>query len=531
MILSIALKEFYNNLVSARFTIGFLLCLFLVPFALFVSINDYKGQVRAYETERKQAEESAKVRVYSALRPEIVKPPEPLSIFSRGVSYNVGSEVKVLLGEKPFLSTGRSAVRENPFFNSFFSLDFVSILAAIISLLALLFTYDSCSGEREQGTLKLMLSNSVGRYKILLGKVIGVCLALLPVVLFCYLLGALVILFSPDVSFSPGEWVRICVLFALSVLFFGLFMLVGLFISTRFRSSAVSIVVCLFVWVVFVFIVPNLSVYMARSLIKVSSQESLRSALSDLDREYGEKCKGYRTNLAQPDVWMHWNYTVRYDGFQELYGSSRSLMEFYRQLNQFSEPLRIDYADKKWAFQKAYLESLDRQRTFAENLALISPSEVFRLAASALCRTDAESHYRFLERTRSYRDEFISFLNNKKIFSSFEYFTRQPQETFMTGDEIIKTRTGGEFETMREFGKWSQAHNGDFSPLWRVDIPGTSPNEYQPLDLSQMPKFRWEQASIWGSLKNSLGKVAVMAGVLIVLFYLSFISFIRYDVR
>ena len=39
MILSIALKEFYANLISARFTIGFLLCLFLIPFSVIVIIS------------------------------------------------------------------------------------------------------------------------------------------------------------------------------------------------------------------------------------------------------------------------------------------------------------------------------------------------------------------------------------------------------------------------------------------------------------------------------------------------------------
>ena len=56
MIRSIALKELHSNLLTARFVIGFLLCMFLVPLALIVGINDYKGKVSAYELERKQAE-------------------------------------------------------------------------------------------------------------------------------------------------------------------------------------------------------------------------------------------------------------------------------------------------------------------------------------------------------------------------------------------------------------------------------------------------------------------------------------------
>jgi len=63
MIRSIALKEFFNNLVSARFTVGFILCLFLIPFILFVSINDYRSQLRTYEVEKQQAVRRNEVRV------------------------------------------------------------------------------------------------------------------------------------------------------------------------------------------------------------------------------------------------------------------------------------------------------------------------------------------------------------------------------------------------------------------------------------------------------------------------------------
>ncbi|MFC1604953.1 hypothetical protein ACFL5F_08000 [Planctomycetota bacterium] len=41
MIWKIAKKEFLLNLISARFVIGFLLCLFLIPFTLTVHIDEY----------------------------------------------------------------------------------------------------------------------------------------------------------------------------------------------------------------------------------------------------------------------------------------------------------------------------------------------------------------------------------------------------------------------------------------------------------------------------------------------------------
>jgi len=532
MIFSIAKKDFLLNLVSSRFVIGFLLCLFLIPFTLMVTIDDYSEQLRIYALDRDKAEKEFKeVRVYSNLRPEIVKPPEPLSIFSGGISSNVGNRVKIWLGEKPLLATGKTTIRDNPLLNSFFSIDFIGIIAIIMSLLALIFTYDLCTGEKEEGTLKLQLSNSISRYKILLGKVIGVYLTLLPIILFCYILSIIFILISPNIQFSAGDWGRIFLLFFTSILFLSIFIFIGLFISTRIHSSRVSIIVCLFFWVFFVFIIPNLSVYMAESFVKVQSQDNLQYVLNDLNREYGKKCNEYAETLEQPDWGMHWNYNVGNDGFRELYGSSKSRFEYYRQYIEFTEPLRIDYADKKWAFQKGYLDELDRQKILAETISLISPSELFRLICSAVCRTDVSSQYRFMNRARLYREEFINYLKDRKIFSSFLYFTRQPPETFKTADEIVRIRTGGKFKNLKEYEEWARANNWTFAPLRKVDIPGTNSGAYSFLDLSDIPMFQWQSGGLLTNFKESLFKISALVFLSILLFFLSFLSFIKYDVR
>ena len=532
MIWKIARKEFLLNLVSARFVIGFLLCLFLIPFTVTVNIDDYNSRMRVYRVDKANAENSLKyVRVYSYLRPEIVKPPQPLSIFCQGISGNVGSRVKIWLGEKPLFATGKAAIRDNPLLNSFFSIDFVGIIAIVMSLLALIFTYDACTREKEDGTLKLQLSNSLGRYKILLGKVLGVYLTILPIVLFCYILNIILILHSPNISFSAGDWGRIILLFFASLLYFTVFIFIGLLISARLKSSITSIIVCLFFWVFFVFIVPNLAVYMAESLKKVQSYDNLQYVLQDLDKEFQNKCDEYSETLEAPDWHMNWNMNRSSDGRLIVSGNTKSMMERYRKQHEFTEPLRIDYADKKWRLQKAYRDDLDEQRNFADTITLISPSEVFRLVCASLCRTDVASHYRFMDRVRRYRDEFIDFFRDRKIFSSFIYFTPQPPETFLTADEIVRIRTGGEFNTFDEFKEWLTTHTVTFAPLFKVEIPGTKHEEYPYLDLSDVPVFQWQSSNILADLMQVIIKVAALILISIFLFYLSFLSFLRYDVR
>jgi len=533
MIRSIALKEFYNNLVSARFTIGFVLCLLLIPFILFVSINDYKSQVRVYEVEKQRAEKRNEVRVYSALRPDLVKPPDPLAVFSKGISHNVGNRIRILLGEKPLLSQGPNAARENPHLNSFLTIDFVTIIAILMSLLALLFSYDACCGEREEGTLKLLLSYSIGRYKVLLGKVVGISFTLLPIILVCYILGIIIMLIYGNISFGFHDLLRIILLFVLSLVFFLLFISLGLLISSRTRSPITSIIVCLFIWVLMVFIIPNLSVYAAQSFVKVRSQENLNSALNELNNEFYQKRREYRQKITSPDIWfMHFNHNGGSDGYRELTGTARKTYEFYRDLNSYCEPLRIDYADKKWPIQKAYLEELENQRQLAELLSLISPSELFRLAASSLCRTDVEAHYQFLERAQNYREELIQFFRTEKIFDSFSYFTQLSPEKFRTADEIIEITTAGQFKTVEEYRDWARNNSDTFSVFKvRLPEPERSNNYYSPLDLSNIPKFQFKPNRIMDDLKNSVGKIAILIILSILLFYLSFVSFIHYDAR
>jgi len=104
-------------------------------------------------------------------------------------------------------------------------------------------------------------------FDMLGGKLLGILLTLLPILVFSFLLSAVLILFSRNVAFSAVEWGRIALLFALSLLYLAFFRFIGLFVSARSRTSVTSLVLCLFLWVFFVFLVPNVSVNFAESFV------------------------------------------------------------------------------------------------------------------------------------------------------------------------------------------------------------------------------------------------------------------------
>lgn len=535
MIGTLIKKDFLINLVSPRFIIGFVLCLVLIPFSILINVSGYREREAQYRIDRDLAEkDAAEARVYSTLRPEIVLPPEPLSVFGKGVSDQVGNRVKTWLGEKPLLAAGKTAAGDNPFLASFFSVDFVDIAAIVFSLLALLFSYDAFSREKEDGTLKLQMSNALSRSTALAGKLVGILTTLLPVLVFSFLLSALLILFSRDIAFSSGDWGRIVLLFAASLVYLAVFVFIGLLVSARSKSSVTSLVVCLFLWVLLVFVVPVIAASFAESFVGVASRDNLDRVLRDIDKERDAAISAAFKAQGVPEGWNCWWCSGGDDGSIETYGNPRNEFENFRRRAAISEPIRLDHADRKWAPAKAYLDSLARQARAADRLSFLSPAGLFRAVASAVCRTDLASHERHMDRTRQYRETFVRWLQGKSIFSSFRWITPTDPAAFRTEDELVEKRTGGEFKTEAEFEDWASKQT-DARARWlkvsQVKVAGDSPADFPYLDISDMPRFEARAAALFSGLETSVLWVGFMLIEAVLLFYLGYVAFIRYDVR
>ncbi|MDR3141738.1 MAG: ABC transporter permease subunit [Tannerellaceae bacterium] len=514
MIRLIAKKDFLLNLLSVRFIIGFVLCLVIIPFTVTVSVDDYLARVRIYEIEQKKADDGMKkARVWSAVRPVIVTRPEPLSIFSAGITNNAGNSVKIAFDACPLFPSGHISTRDNPLLNAFFSIDFSKVIAILISLIALVFAYDSITREREDGTMKLSLTGQVSRISFLSGKLAGLLLTLLPILLFCYLLACLIIVVNPGIALSAADWGGIALLFFSSAIYMLVFILLGMFISGIVKSSSSSIIVSLLCWIWFLFLTPNISTYLSQSIVKTPLYDNVQSVMHDYDKAFEEDYfavwRRIRNEMGIKNL-NFYNNRDGEDGLREITGGTRTAPLFLLRLYPEIIPLTLSNADKKWALQRNYLGELEKQQRLQQRIALLSPSELFRQITEAICSTGAGNFLKYMEQIRYYREGVIRYFTDNKLFASSLYFTPQPLEEYPAEEEIASLANEEERQARIAKNSWM----------------------YPCLDTSNVPVYRQQQPfSLPGALDGAFTRLAALFGLVVLLLAAMIASFMKYDVR
>ena len=513
----IAKKEFLNNIVTPGFIVGLALCLVLIPYTVYTGIQAYENRLAQYETDMKSAEEVyQKSQVYAQVNPIVVKPVSPLRIFSKGILEQTGSKVRLDRKEKPVFSSDIVLLNENPFMGNFMSLDFITALTILLSLLGALFSYDMLSREKELGTLKLSLSNPVSRSSFFLGKITGIFLTLMPILLICFLIIFLIIQFSPSVHFEAGDYGRIAMLILMSFVYFAFFVFLGGFISSRTNSSTLSIIVNLFIWCFLLFLLPNVASYLGKNITKVDDYKQLTFNTQQIDYEFWNQQFGeVNKTLEEEGLQLTgYNYCAGgdWDGGHLILFTPRSCMDYERRKKEIINPILLANCDRKWTLQQDYLQQVYRQEKTVRYLSCLSPAEIFKQVSASLCHTGMESEVSFMNRLRLFQDVYYGYFVQNRIYSSYAYFTMHKES------EIPETweEGGTQATTWKETAKPESTF--DFSSFGYVDTSG-------------FPRFAYVQPSLGNDLQSQLYLLAGIILVCLLLFWFSFVSFIKYDVR
>jgi ABC-type transport system involved in multi-copper enzyme maturation permease subunit len=437
MIWTIAKKEYFEKILDFRVIISFVIAIVLSAIVTLVAGGEYLEKKGEYDRQvAHQQSLLSDIRVYSEYNPVIFYPPSPLSIFSRGIDIPTPITVAIVIYRVPRYSTQSAGV--NPMMNMFDSLDIGMVVRVLFSLLVVLLTFDSFSGEKERGTLRQALSNPIGRGSILHGKFFGTLMILGVVVCLTYLVALIMMRGFTGISLSSAEYLRVALMACLTLFYLAIFAALGIFSSLLLQRSSVSLAVLLFVWFFVAVFQPNLHTYLVSEFENRQwMQEFLSSSgkddcgtekeLIDLERQHGNVFKDSTKHFY--DEGGGRGHLITYGSFSmhtTITDADYEILEYsmhqVRLLRRIGDCADTDFRE----YKTLYSDNLDKELSRKRTLDCFSPAALFFHGASVLAQTDIDNIDGFYEQARRYRDQYFAYLDQKGVFSTDPqlYFSR-----------------------------------------------------------------------------------------------------------
>ena len=396
MIWHITKRELHDNLNSLRFALATVLLLALMLTNAVVHLREHPKRVQKYndavaEYENRLASyANESLFILAQQGPgDLSKKPSPLHFCVEGGdpflsgTVNAGdpfgySEDLTGVWKLSYPSVTPNLENVRP---GVIKVDWGFIIGYVLSLVALLFTFDSISGERERGTLRLMLANSIPRYTVLIGKFLGALISVSIPFGIAVLMNLLVISTSNTIHLGAETWGRLGMIFLIAILYMSLFLVLGLLVSVRARQSAVSLVILLLTWVTLVVFMPKTLASIAGELSPPISPQKVWQRYSQLHKQLGDK----------------YNALVWSDRSDKRTLTARS--EF------FIKSAELDERSKK----ERLIQQI-KQFQIARAITRVSPVPIVQHLLESFAGTGFERHLQFVENAERYARQFREFV-------------------------------------------------------------------------------------------------------------------------
>ncbi len=250
------------------------------------------------------------------------------------------------------------------------------LFVVLFPLVVIALSYELLSGERERGTLAMLLSQPLAQRALVLGKAAARALMLCSVTLGFALLG--LVLAGASIAWLP------IVLYALVLVAWALFWFAcAILVNARGSTSARNALMLVGLWLVLVIVVPGLvhvgvdALYPPPSRIELmhEAREAARDAEKELDGLVGT-----------------------HDDKSKQTGFAAKVVKVQEELARRSSPVLKELRDQ-----------LAKRQALVSKLRVLSPAIMVQLALEDIAGSGAERHHRFEAAVDDFHEEFRAF--------------------------------------------------------------------------------------------------------------------------
>jgi hypothetical protein len=309
---------------------------------------------------------------------QVFRQPEVLSTLVQGKDRKLGNRLQMTYLDLPYRNSGYMGdftSQHHRFMAGFAAIDFAFVIRIVLSLMVVFLAYNAISEEKFQGTLKLMLANRLPRDQLLWGKFLGGLIVIIVLLLIATILSVVIMLIHPVISLGKAEWIRILLMFSISILYLISFYTLTIFVSTLVNRPAIAMLILLQVWVFLIIIYPNLDVITAENFYKHPTEQEIGiqkvAAFQPYENEYKK---------------------VREEFHNAIVSSGRPNEENSKPNFELS----AKQAELDHQVDMEFSNDLNRQMKLAQYIAILSPAVLYDKVIQRLARTDMTSFERFI---------------------------------------------------------------------------------------------------------------------------------------
>ena len=407
MIWHIVTRELLDHLTSLRFGLTTFILVALMVTNAVVHLQTHPERVRKYseKVNASQTELKSRTQLYALLQKgpgKLYKRPSSLAFIADGRDAFLPSETVSggfwrLYGLSYIWSMGVPRLNMEAISNlrpTATVIDWVFITTYLLSFIPILFTFDALAGERERGTLRLCLANSISRPALLVGKFLGSLITVLIAFYLAVLFNLAIISTESWTQLGGADWGRLGFIVLIASCYAGIFVAIGLIVSAMTRESRLSLVVLLLIWVTVVVFTP--------------------STLGTLSTKW------------MPPVQTHHQFQMaKNTAFDQIRSDFLNQMEALREAEELAtaESERVDTS--KLEIQQEFVnkdmeirERLSRQHLAAQSAQVLharqitrcSPAAIVQYALESMAGTGFNRHLQFLEYANLHIRQFRNFI-------------------------------------------------------------------------------------------------------------------------
>jgi ABC-type transport system involved in multi-copper enzyme maturation permease subunit len=468
MLWTMVRKELIQNLLELRFVVCAILCVVLGALSVFVLRADLATKRADFSSNRQlyrqQAEEYGSYRDLENLGVRIDRPPQDFQVLFFGMEKTTDRTAQV---GGSFMPGFEGNFNANPMVLMLPVADMLFVVGVVLSLLAFFISYDAVSGERESGTLKLLMSYSVPRDLVILAKWIGGYISLALPFFASLIFGALLISVSDEISFTAQDWQAFVVSGCVSLVLIAVMFSIGLLFSVFARNSSTSILSLLAVWVLLALIVPNAGPYVAEIVAPVPD-------VGEVQRTIAERSK------ALNDAFFAEMRSMRGGNWRNMSREERA--EMRRKMVEGREQLQSAINRATEQTIRDFERQLNNQVEVARTITRISPVATYVYANTDIGVTGVRNEQQLINSLRAYQRQFSRYI-----------------------DEKIEESGGG--------GMFWGGNNDD-----------------QEYSIGDMPVFDYKPEELGMRLEVRSTDVLLLVVFAVLFFMLAFVSFLRTDI-